>query len=387
MMQKHPIVLELQQASVIYPTETGQERKVWSDVSLQVRAGEWIAVTGPNGSGKSTLASVLLGLCPLSNGVLLRGEVAVRGILQSPDAQFIGDTVEDEFLYVEGMGGRTPEERLRLRDEALLAVGLTVAPNRSLHELSGGQKQLVNLAVALATQPEVLVLDEPTAMLDPAVRRDVLRAVRQTHRKGTAVIWITHRLEEVVEADRVICFSDGTVAFDGTPRVFFYGEDGELVEDGELTEVTVSTGQPGISGCKEQPGIPGYAGQPRISGCAGLPGIPGYAGQSGISGCAEQPGFHGGIGQPGIRSSTEEPGILDITEQPGYPGSTKQPEFPVGTEPPAGLGQFPSPCQRVGLEPPFVVQTAMALRQKGCRLRLLPLQPDELAEAVSALCR
>lgn len=220
-----PTLLSLNGASVVYPSETGEDRRVWSDISLQIRQGEWLCVTGANGSGKSTLAGVLLGLLPLSGGQLTQAaETIVRGVLQMPDAQFIGDTAGEELAYIPHDPGATTEEITRLHREALAVVGLeSIPPDRSLNELSGGQKQLLTIAIALASQPKVLILDEPTAMLDPAARAAVLHAVRQAHRLGTAIVWVTHRLEEAAEAERVIAFSGGGIAFDGSPRRFFYG--------------------------------------------------------------------------------------------------------------------------------------------------------------------
>lgn len=224
MQHTSSIFYSLRGASVVYPTEADAPRTVWSGVSLDVQPGEWIAVTGPNGSGKSTLAGVLLGLCPLSSGQLVQAErLTARAVLQSPDVQFVGDTIEEEFASVPSAAGMSREALHALCRRSLKAVGLPLEPDRELGTLSGGQKQLVNIAVALASDPDVLVLDEPTAMLDPAAREAVVHAVCRVHRSGTSIIWITHRLEETASADRVIAFRDGAVQFDGKPREFFYG--------------------------------------------------------------------------------------------------------------------------------------------------------------------
>lgn len=231
MQHNSSILYSLQGASVVYPTGGDARRTVWSGVSLDVLPGEWIAVTGPNGSGKSTLAGVLLGLCPLSSGQLVRAEhLTARGVLQSPDVQFVGDTIEEEFASVPSAAGMPREALHALCRRSLQAVGLPLEPDRELSTLSGGQKQLVNIAVALASDPDVLVLDEPTAMLDPAAREAVMDAACRVHHSGTSLIWITHRLEETAAADRVIAFRDGAVQFDGKPREFFYG-DGQAQED------------------------------------------------------------------------------------------------------------------------------------------------------------
>ncbi|WP_239696874.1 energy-coupling factor ABC transporter ATP-binding protein [Paenibacillus oryzisoli] len=223
--------MSLKNASIIYRMESGEGRRVWSGVSLDIHNGEWIAVVGPNGSGKSTLASVLLGLNPLSEGQVQRraNDVtqATRGVLQLPEAQFIGETIAEELDFLPQAQQLTAEERGHWYAEVLAAVGLSLSPERTIATLSGGQKQLVNLAAALAAHPEILLLDEPTAMLDPASRKEVREAVRQAHQRGTTIVWITHRLEEVADATRVIGFGAGRITFDGEPRRFFYGDVGE----------------------------------------------------------------------------------------------------------------------------------------------------------------
>jgi len=225
-MKNYPALLSMRDAAIGYRTERG-ERLVWSGISMDIQAGEWIAVTGANGSGKSTLASVLLGVRSLSRGSLIRAnDCMVRGVLQSPDSQFVGETIQDELESAAGVSAQemSAAEFRRFGAEALASVGLSLPLERSLASLSGGQKQLVNLAVALASKPDVLVLDEPGAMLDPDARQRILTVVREAHRGGMAVIWITHRLEEACHAERVMAFADGVIAFDGTPRAFFYGE-------------------------------------------------------------------------------------------------------------------------------------------------------------------
>ncbi|CAN7246514.1 energy-coupling factor ABC transporter ATP-binding protein [Paenibacillus sp. LjRoot56] len=234
--------MSLKNASIVYRMESGEGRRVWSGVSLDIHRGEWIAVVGPNGSGKSTLASVLLGLNPLSEGQVQRRTNAVtqatRGVLQLPEAQFIGETIAEELDFLPQAQQLTAEERRSWYTEVLAAVGLSLSPERTMATLSGGQKQLVNLAAALAASPEILLLDEPTAMLDPASRKEVREAVRQAHQRGTTIVWISHRLEEVADASRVVGFGAGRITFDGEPREFFYGEAWEKSEKFEEYEET-----------------------------------------------------------------------------------------------------------------------------------------------------
>jgi energy-coupling factor transport system ATP-binding protein len=235
-------LISLKNASIVYRMESGEGRRVWSGVSLDIHRGEWIAVVGPNGSGKSTLASVLLGLNPLSEGQIQRRTddvtLTTRGVLQLPEAQFIGETIGEELDFLPQAQQLTAEERRSWYADVLAAVGLSLSPERTMATLSGGQKQLVNLAAALAASPEILLLDEPTAMLDPASRKEVREAVRQAHQRGMTIVWISHRLEEVADASRVVGFGAGKITFDGEPREFFYGEVSEKSEQSEKTEKT-----------------------------------------------------------------------------------------------------------------------------------------------------
>jgi energy-coupling factor transport system ATP-binding protein len=223
-MSANTMLISLQQASVAYAIGAHGSRQALRSVTLDIQAGEWISVTGSNGSGKSTLASILLGLCPLSSGRLERkADVVIRGVMQQPDAQLIGDTVQEEFDLVLGNQLSNVNNTSSRIEAALAKVRLPLMLNHPVSELSGGQKQLLNLAAALSCEPDILVLDEPTAMLDPAVRELVLEAVRMIHQQGTTIIWITHRLEELTDADRVIAFANGSIAYEGTSRAFFYG--------------------------------------------------------------------------------------------------------------------------------------------------------------------
>ncbi|MEK8129315.1 ATP-binding cassette domain-containing protein [Paenibacillus filicis] len=221
-----PPFLSLQQATVHFSTGTGTgtSRQALNGITLDIRQGEFVALVGPNGSGKSTLASVMLGLCPLSRGnCMLQEGALLRGVLQQPDTQVLGDTIEEELALTRAHLGESAEQLESLREAALRKVGLRLPADTPFSALSGGQRQLVNLALALSLRPSGLLLDEATAMLDPHIREQVLAVVATAHREGMTVIWITHRMEEAAAADRIIALEAGKIAFDGTPEAFFYG--------------------------------------------------------------------------------------------------------------------------------------------------------------------
>ncbi|SDK09640.1 energy-coupling factor transport system ATP-binding protein/energy-coupling factor transport system ATP-binding protein [Paenibacillus sp. OK060] len=229
-MQDVTPLIKLENVRVHYASESGRVRKAVDGVSLELAPGEWISIVGANGSGKSTLAGLLIGFTPLSGGERKAApELVVRGVLQQPDAQVLGDTIEEEFHFALSSLLESPDEQLRRREHALHTVGLEHPPQAAISMLSGGQKQLLNIAVALAAKPDVLILDEPTAMLDPGAR-DRMEAVVQTIvQQGTAVIWITHHLEEATLCNRIIAMEQGRCVYDGAPAAFFYGKDKEEI--------------------------------------------------------------------------------------------------------------------------------------------------------------
>ena len=204
-------------------------------LNLELERGSFVAVLGHNGSGKSTLAKLLNAiLLPTEGRVLVEGidtadeeklqEVrrTVGMVFQNPDNQIVASVVEDDVAFApENLGVPSTEIRARV-DEALKRVGMYDFRLHAPHLLSGGQKQRVAIAGVLAMRPDCIVLDEPTAMLDPIGRREVLSAVRDLRRdKGMTVILITHHMEECIFADRLIVMSDGRVALDGSPKEVF----------------------------------------------------------------------------------------------------------------------------------------------------------------------
>lgn len=214
-------------------------------VSIEISRGEYIAIAGSNGSGKSTLARCL-------NGLLLptEGEILVDGmdtsddeciwdirkkigmVFQNPDNQIVSSMVEDEVAFgPENIGVDNPELRKRV-DNALKAVGMYEYRNREAHKLSGGQKQRIAIAGAVAMRPDCIVLDEPTAMLDPKGRSQVMKVIRELNEQGITIILITHFMEEVAEADRVLVMKSGQLLRDSAPEDVF--ADTKLIESAGL---------------------------------------------------------------------------------------------------------------------------------------------------------
>ena len=221
----------------VYPgDEEGMPGQVvLKGLDLTIPAGEFVAVLGHNGSGKSTLAKHF-------NAILLptEGDVVVCGIntkdedrlfdirqqvgmvFQNPDNQIVATIVEEDVAFALENLGVPPEEIRRRVDEALKAVDMYEYREHAPHQLSGGQKQRVAIAGILAMRPDFIILDEPTAMLDPQGRREVLRTVKELNRDfGTTVVLITHYMDEAVQAGRVVIIDDGRILRDGTPKEVF----------------------------------------------------------------------------------------------------------------------------------------------------------------------
>jgi len=227
--------IELKDMSHVYYSGTKNEYRALDQINLSVRQGEFVAVIGTNGSGKSTLAKHLNAiLLPSAGSCLIHGmdtreedslwqiRQEVGMVFQNPDNQIIAAVVEEDVAFgVENLGVEPAQIRIRVM-EALRAVGMEHYRKFAPHLLSGGQKQRIAIAGALAMQTKCLVLDEPTAMLDPSGRREVLSTVKKLHEeRGITVVYITHFMEEAVKADRVVVMEKGKICFEGTPATVF----------------------------------------------------------------------------------------------------------------------------------------------------------------------
>ena len=231
----------------VHYTYPGDQMESLCGVSLEIQEGSFVAVLGHNGSGKSTLAKHM-------NAILVptQGKVTVNGIdsadeeqliqlrrnvgmvFQNPDNQIVANVVEEDVAFAPENLGVEPKEIRRRVDEALKQVGMYDKRQHAPHLLSGGQKQRVAIAGVIAMEPKIIVLDEPTAMLDPIGREEVISTVtRLCREKGMTVVLITHHMNECVGADRLIVMSNGSIVADGVPAEVF--ADIELMEREGLT--------------------------------------------------------------------------------------------------------------------------------------------------------
>ena len=228
--------IEFQNVSVGYEDadENVVKKYVLENLDLKIEKGSFVAVLGHNGCGKSTLAK-------LCNAILVpqKGKVLVDGIdtsdetlvndirqkvgmvFQNPDNQIVATIVEDDVAFGPENLGIEPEEIRRRVDDSLKRVGMYEFRNSEPHKLSGGQIQRVAIAGIIAMQPECIVLDEPTAMLDPRGRKEVMKTVKLLNSQGITVIFITHYMDEAVQADRVVVMNEGKIILDGKPSEVF----------------------------------------------------------------------------------------------------------------------------------------------------------------------
>ena len=226
--------IEIDRLRCSYPAQNGEPIPVFDGLSLNIREGSFVAVLGRNGCGKSTLAKHMNAiLLPEGGSVrvfgmdtstedLLNIRRTVGMVFQNPDNQMVANVVEEDVAFAPENLGVPPDEIRRRVDAALAAVGMSEYREHAPHLLSGGQKQRVAIAGVIAMQPRCIVLDEPTAMLDPQGRAEVLDTIETLNReKGITVVLITHHMTEPVRAERVIVLHEGGVLADGTPKEVF----------------------------------------------------------------------------------------------------------------------------------------------------------------------
>lgn len=231
-------IIKIENVSFTYIGSEDQ-REALSDVNLSINQGEWVSIIGPNGSGKSTLAKTINGLiAPKAGKITVGGQELnddnvwnirqmVGMVFQNPDNQFVGSSVQDDVAFgLENLGipRETMVERIRY---ALERVGMIEFADKEPARLSGGQKQRVAIAGIVALQPNIIILDEATSMLDPSGRQDVLQTVKDVkNQENLTVISITHDIDEAVESDRIVVMKDGHIKQQGMPsEIFALGND------------------------------------------------------------------------------------------------------------------------------------------------------------------
>lgn len=214
---------------------TPESRQVLKGVNIEIQEGEFVAVLGHNGSGKSTLAKHANAILLPSGGVVYVYDMDTRQeellfqirqtvgmVFQNPDNQIVATVVDEDVAFAPENLGVPPEEIRRRVDDALERVGMSEYKSHAPHMLSGGQKQRVAIAGVLAMEPKCIVLDEPTAMLDPKGRKEVIGTIQRLNQEeGTTVLLITHYMNEAALADRIIVMDEGQVVLEGTPKEVF----------------------------------------------------------------------------------------------------------------------------------------------------------------------
>ena len=228
-------ILKTESLTFSYPSEESVPKAVLDGLSVEIDPGSFVAVLGHNGSGKSTLAKHFNAILLPSGGTvwvdgidttdeqrLLDIRRVVGMVFQNPDNQIVANVVEEDCAFGPENLGVEPREIRQRVDDALKAVGMYHLREHAPHLLSGGQKQRVAIAGVLAMKPRCVVLDEPTAMLDPIGRKEVMETVKRLNREnGVTVVLITHHMDEAAQADRLIVMSDGKIIADGPPRRVF----------------------------------------------------------------------------------------------------------------------------------------------------------------------
>lgn len=240
-------IVEFQDTSFSYPEGAGrEEEEVFSNLNISIERGSFVAILGHNGSGKTTLAkhfnAILLpsggkvyvnGMDTTDEKLLFKIRSTVGMVFQNPDNQIVANVVEEDVAFAPENMGVEPDEIRNRVDGALRLVGMYEYREHASHLLSGGQKQRIAIAGVIAMQPRCIVLDEPTAMLDPQGRREVIETITRINREnGVTIVLITHHMREAINADRVIVMNDGEVIADGLPKDVFLNV--ELLKSVEL---------------------------------------------------------------------------------------------------------------------------------------------------------
>lgn len=234
-MNMKDTIIKMEHITFSYLSEDGEPIEVLKDISLEIEAGSFVAVLGHNGCGKSTLAKHMNAILLPAGGTIYVDGIDTRSaerwmeirrtvgmVFQNPDNQIVANVVEEDVAFApENLG--VPSEEIRQRvDRALEIVGMSEYRTHAPHLLSGGQKQRVAIAGIIAMGPRCIVLDEPTAMLDPIGRREVLDTIFRLNREqGTTVVLITHHMDEAARADRLVVMSGGKVIADDAPKAVF----------------------------------------------------------------------------------------------------------------------------------------------------------------------
>lgn len=239
-------IIKIENLIFEYPADEGQEPKRAIDgVSLEIEKGSFTSIIGQNGSGKSTLAKNLNGLLlPTGGAVYVKGWNTLEEehiwdirqtagmVFQNPDNQLVSSIVEDDVAFGPENIGVDPREIRERVDKALEDVRMGDYKRKAPHLLSGGQKQRIAIAGTIAMKPECIIFDEPTAMLDPSGREDIMKIIHQLNDEGITIVLITHFMEEAVQGDRIIIMDKGQVLLDGSPQKVF--SQGETIRDHSL---------------------------------------------------------------------------------------------------------------------------------------------------------
>ena len=227
-------IIEVKNVTFEY-SDFDRSKTVINDFSIDIKRGSFTCVLGHNGSGKSTLAKLLNGLYkPVKGDILVDGmntkdektEIEIKRrvgmVFQNPDNQLVASIVEEDVAFGPENLGLAPEEIRKRVDESLKSVGMYEFRKSTPHHLSGGQKQRIAIAGILAMKPQCIVLDEPTAMLDPKGRKEIISTIEKLNSEnGITVVLITHFMEEAQNADRAVILNDGSIIADGTPKEIF----------------------------------------------------------------------------------------------------------------------------------------------------------------------